>query len=98
MSRVCKIKVSMLMMSSIEQARWFVREKKGKAKEEAEQNSSIPGQGQQMQRLGVSINVASLVAQMLKNLPAMWDTWRREWQPTTAFLFGEFHEQRSLVG
>ena len=55
MSRVCKIKVSMSMMSSIEQARWFVREKKGKAKEEAEeQKSSIPGQEQQMQRLGIS--------------------------------------------
>ena len=24
--------------------------------------------------------------------------WRREWLPTTVFLFGEFHEQRSLVG
>ena len=24
--------------------------------------------------------------------------WRREWQPTTAFLPGEFHEQESLEG
>ena len=44
------------------------------------------------------------VAQMVKNLPAMWETWvgkipwRREWQPTPVFLPGESHEQRSLVG
>ena len=24
--------------------------------------------------------------------------WRRRWQPTTVFLLGEFHEQRSLAG
>ena len=24
--------------------------------------------------------------------------WRREWQPTPVFLYGEFHGQRSLVG
>ena len=51
---------------------------------------------------------ASLVAQTVKNLPAMWeiqvwslgqeDPWRREWQATPAFLPGEFHRQRSLVG
>ena len=45
---------------------------------------------------------------MVKNLPVMqetwvrflgWeDSWRREWQPTPAFLLGEFHGQRSLVG
>ena len=50
----------------------------------------------------------SLVAQMAKNLPAMWETWvqclsridplRREWLPTPVFLPGEFHGQRSLVG
>ena len=49
-----------------------------------------------------------LVAQMVKNLPAMQETrvqflggkipWRREWQPISAFLPGEFHGQRSLVG
>ena len=40
------------------------------------------------------------MAQTVKNLPAMcWeDPWRREWQPTTVFLPGEFHEQRSLEG
>ena len=51
---------------------------------------------------------ASLVAEMVKNLPAMWETWvqslgqedpwRREWQPTLVFLPGEFHRQRSLLG
>ena len=50
---------------------------------------------------------ASLLAQMMKNLPAMQETWvqslgwedflRREWQPTPVFLPGEFHRQRSLV-
>ena len=52
--------------------------------------------------------VASLVAQIVKNLPAMqeiWDQslgwedpWRREWPPTPIFLPGEFHGVRSLVG
>ena len=47
---------------------------------------------------------ASLVAQMEKNLPAVFDpwvgkiSWRRKWQPTPVFLPGEFHGQRSLVG
>ena len=43
-----------------------------------------------------------LVAQMVKNLPAVQETrfnpWRKEWQPTPAFLPGELHEQSSLVG
>ena len=52
--------------------------------------------------------MASLVAQMVKNPPAMqemwvrslgWeDSWRREWQPTPVFLSGESHGQRSLAG
>ena len=51
---------------------------------------------------------ASLVAQRVKNLPAMQETqfdpwvekipWRRKWQPTSVFLPGEFHGQRILVG
>ena len=51
---------------------------------------------------------ASLVAQLVKNLPAMRDTrvqsldgkipWRRAWQPTPVFSPGESHGQRSLVG
>ena len=50
----------------------------------------------------------SLVAQMVKNLPAMWETgfdpwvgkipWRRKLQTTPVFLPREFHGQRSLVG
>ena len=50
----------------------------------------------------------SLVAQMVKNLPAMLeisvrslgqeDSWRREWQPTPVFLPGKSHGQRSLAG
>ena len=51
---------------------------------------------------------ASLVAQMVRNLPAMQETriqflgWeyplRRAWQPTPVFLLGESHGQRSLAG
>ena len=39
-----------------------------------------------------------LVAQMVENLPAVQETWRREWQPTPVFLPGEFHGQRRLAG
>ena len=51
---------------------------------------------------------APLVAQSVKNPPAMWETWvqflgwddpwRREWLPTPVFWPGEFHGQRSLTG
>jgi len=51
---------------------------------------------------------ASLVAQMVKNPPAVrrpgfspWVgkiPWRRPWQPTPVFLPGEPQEQRSLAG
>ena len=51
---------------------------------------------------------ASLVAQVVKNMAATWETWvwslgqedlwRREWQPTLVFLPGESHGQRSPVG
>ena len=56
---------------------------------------------------------ASLVAQMVKNLPAMQEIripslrqdlwvgkipWRKKWQPTAVFLPGEPHGQRSLEG
>ena len=51
---------------------------------------------------------ASLVAQRVKNLPAMQEIrfdpwvgkipWSREWLPTPVFLTGEFHGQRSLAG
>ena len=59
----------------------------------------------------VQMNVffwVSLVAQLVKNLPAMQETgvrslgwedpWRRAWQPTSVFLPGESHGQRSLEG
>ena len=51
---------------------------------------------------------ASLVAQMVKNLPATWETrlqslggkilWRRKWQPTPVLLLGKSHRQRTLAG
>ena len=51
---------------------------------------------------------ASLVAQKVKNLPAMQDTqvpslgwkipWRMKWLSAPVFLPGEFHAQRRLVG
>ena len=51
---------------------------------------------------------ASLVAQMVKNLPAVQEAtfdpwvgkipWRKEWLPTPVFLPGGFHGQRSLAG
>jgi len=51
--------------------------------------------------------MASLVAQMGKNPPAMQETqvqsirkipWRREWEARPVFLPGDSHGQRSLVG
>ena len=48
---------------------------------------------------------ASLVVQMVKNLPAMQSDpwvrkipWKREWQPTPVFLPGKVCGQRSLTG
>ena len=51
---------------------------------------------------------ASLVAQLVKNPPAMRETWvqslgwedllKKKWQPTPIFLPGKFHGQRSVVG
>ena len=58
----------------------------------------------------VGIIRAFLVAQVIKILSAMQETWvrslsqvrkipwRREWQPTPVFLYGEFYGQRGLVG
>ena len=52
--------------------------------------------------------VASLVAQMVKHLTAIWESWarslgwkipwRRKWQPIPVFLPIKSHGQRSLVG
>ena len=57
---------------------------------------------------GLFTTWASLVAQMVKNLPAIRETWvrflagkipwRRKWKPTLVFLPGESHGQRSLSG
>ena len=58
--------------------------------------------------VGLILSRASLVAQMVKNLPAVWETWvqslgqedpwRREWQPIPVFLPGESPGERSLAG
>ena len=50
---------------------------------------------------------ASLVAQTVKRLPAMWETWfnpwvgkipwRRKWQPTPVLLPGKSHGQRTYL-
>ena len=49
------------------------------------------------------LTTASLVAQMVKNLPTMWEARvqsldHKDWQPTPIFLPGKSHGQRSLVG
>ena len=47
---------------------------------------------------------ASLVAQKVKHLPAVWETqvgkipWSRKWHPIPVLLPGKSHGQRSLVG
>ena len=51
---------------------------------------------------------ASLIAQSVKNVPAMQETqvqflvgkvpWRKKWQPTPVFSPGESHGQKSLAG
>ena len=61
-----------------------------------------------IERKGNKRGMASLVAQMVKNLPAMQETqfhprvgkipWRRERLPTPVFLPGESAGQRSLAG
>ena len=62
----------------------------------------IPGSGRSPgEGIGYPLQYswASLVAQMVKNPPAMWEpgfdpwvgkiAWRRAWQPTPVFLLGE---------
>ena len=56
----------------------------------------------------MTFHKTSLVTHMVKNLPAMWETWvqslcgkipwRREWQSTPELLPEEFHGQSSLAG
>ena len=57
---------------------------------------------------GKVIDLASLVAQTVKRLPAMWETrvqflgqedaLEKEWQSTPELLPGKSHGQRSLIG
>ena len=74
-------------------------------------HGSIPGLGRSPgERIGYLLQYswASMVAQLVKNPPAMRETWirslggedprRRAWQPTPVLLPGEPHGQRSLVG
>ena len=65
------------------------------------------GKGKQHIVWGYIYMWASLVIQMVKNLPAVLETldpqakkipWRRQWLPTPVFSPGEFHGHRSLVG
>ena len=56
----------------------------------------------------IYVYMASLVAQLVKSLPAMWETWvgslgrqdpgRRKWPPTPVFLPAKSHGWRSLAG
>ena len=52
----------------------------------------------------LSYDGVSLVAQLIKNPPAMWETWvgkipwRRERLPTPVFWLGEFHGMYILWG
>ena len=60
--------------------------------------------GSRARSLLVGLLGNSLVAQLVKNLPAVQDTqvwkipWRRQWHPTPVFLPGESHGRRSLAG
>ena len=68
----------------------------------------INQQQQKTQGEPICLNWASLVAQMVKHLSAMQETWfdpwvgkvpwRRKWQLTPVFLPGKSHGQQSLVG
>jgi len=59
-------------------------------------------------KVGIPLDWVSLVAQMVKNLPAMRETgfdpsvgkilWRRKWLPTPVFLPAESHGHRILAG
>ena len=66
----------------------------------------IPGSGRSAgEGIGYPLQYSwvSLVAQLVKNLPAMQETWvgkirwRRAWQPTPVFLPGESCGQRNLA-
>ena len=71
-------------------------------------NQCFPASGVLSCKIIVPSSWASLVAQTIKNLPAMReiqvqsldleDSRRKEWLSTLVFLPGEFHRQRSLAG
>ena len=73
----------------------------------AQRGRDAPAQASKFQ-CGRRLTWVSLVAQLVKNPPAVQETWvrslgwedplRREWQPTPGFLPGESHGQRSLAG
>ena len=73
--------------------------------------SSIPGSGRldgEGRGCPLQHSQASLVAQLVKNLPSMWETWFNSWVgkipwrmerlPTAVFWPGEFHGLYSLWG
>ena len=73
--------------------------------------SLIPGSGRSPRKgIGYPFQYswASLVAQMVKNLPRMQETsvwlcvekilWRRKWQPIPVFMTGKSHDWRNLAG
>ena len=75
----------------------------------AEDSSSIPGSGTYTgEGYPLQYSWAFLVAQLVKNLTARWETWvrspgwevvwRRERLPTPVFWPGEFHGLSSLWG
>ena len=65
--------------------------------------AAVPGVAKSQTWLSnwTKLNWSSLVAQTVKNPPAMWETWlgkipwRSKWLPTPVFWPGEFHGQRS---
>ena len=73
--------------------------------------SSIPGSERPAgEEIGYTLQYswASLVAQMVKNMPAVWETWSQslDWEDPlekgtathSIFWTGEYHGQRSLAG
>ena len=103
-------------------SKWAFQVSQGRRKSacsarDAGATGSIPGSGTShmlpLQGLSSLVNPSrplgtSLMAQLVKNLPAMWETWvrslgqenplERGWQPSPVFLPEEFHGQRSLAG
>ena len=79
----------------------------GGAKRRRKDNSKWRARGQ-IKVYFLIVFRASLVAQMVKHLPAMrrpgfnpWigkSPWRRKWQPTPIFFPGKSHGQRTLIG